>query len=381
MCQVPFYDFYLLNELSNQNVKVKFFTREPTFIKNYFRNHNFKLFHLTKISQTIFKEHRIGKFFKYFELLFFDFPKIFFHSFTSKIIHIQWFSKTPILFFEFHFYKFLQKTFHKKLVFTAHNIFPHERNSQNFFHLKKIYSAFDKIIVMSNYSQKKLIDEFKIENSKIEIIPHGPLFYDFPTIEIEVARQKIGIEKNKFVVLFQGFFRKYKGVEFLLNTFSIFVKKYPNAILLLIGSGKDGYIFEIQNMIDYLKIPRENILQEFSFVSLEKISLYYNASNVCVLPYQHIYQSGVLATAMSFKKPIVVTSVGNFSEIIENNVNGKLIEYGNINQFQNALEEIYLNQNIQMELGKNAYKTITENYSWNLIAEKTKHIYEKLYNE
>ena len=62
-----------------------------------------------------------------------------------------------------------------------------------------------------------------------------------------------------------------------------------------------------------------------------------------VCPYIGASQSGLVQTAMVFKKPVVATRVGAFREIIKENINGHLAEPANSTQLANCIERLYCN--------------------------------------
>ena len=50
--------------------------------------------------------------------------------------------------------------------------------------------------------------------------------------------------------------------------------------------------------------------------------MYYASSDIVVLPYRRIYQSGVLMMSLCYKKPVIVSDLPSFKEIIVDQENG-----------------------------------------------------------
>ncbi|MBM4165467.1 MAG: glycosyltransferase family 4 protein [Ignavibacteria bacterium] len=376
LCQGPYYDYYLCSALQRAGMDVELWTREPKFLKDYFSHTAFRVRKLTRFSRALFGESSFGKFFKYLELLTIDFFFYFIKCLRSDVVHIQWFSPPPMLYVERYVYSLL-KNFDIRLVFTAHNVFPHSTPYQFKKELQKIYSTFHTITVMNTYSKTILSNEFSLATTNVEIIPHGPIFHDFIRLSQTQSKQKLNIDVRMNVILFQGFLRAYKGIDFLLETFSRFLQLHPNSILVLAGMGKSDYVLDVKKSISRLSIPETNILAPFQYVTPNQIPIYYASADVVVFPYEHIYQSGALFTAMSFKKAVIATDVGGFAELIENNINGKLIEYGNTEQFISALQEIIFSKEKKEMFEKNAFHKVTNECSWEMIAEKTINVYRK----
>lgn len=68
--------------------------------------------------------------------------------------------------------------------------------------------------------------------------------------------------------------------------------------------------------------------------------------------------------AMACEKPVIVFNNGRISSLIENMVDGILIEQGNINDFVCSLMTLYQNPKLRLELGKNARKKILLKRTW-----------------
>ena len=84
----------------------------------------------------------------------------------------------------------------------------------------------------------------------------------------------------------------------------------------------------------YQKIIDENNLQDFcllhtKFIPQEDVAHYYCASDLVVLPYKKVYQSGVLMMTLSYEKPTLVSNLPPLKEILKDNENGFLFESEN----------------------------------------------------
>ena len=90
--------------------------------------------------------------------------------FTSKnnVVHFQFFRR------KFDIYLFiLLRAFGVNLVYTAHNVFPHEQKTFDKLRTNLILKAANKTIVHSAFIKNKILKQFRSSNDKISIIPHG----------------------------------------------------------------------------------------------------------------------------------------------------------------------------------------------------------------
>ena len=62
------------------------------------------------------------------------------------------------------------------------------------------------------------------------------------------------------------------------------------------------------------------------FIPDKERELFFKACDIMVLPYEEVYQSGVLLMGMSYGKAMVVSDLSPFKEVINNNVNGLIFK-------------------------------------------------------
>ena len=126
------------------------------------------------------------------------------------------------------------------------------------------------------------------------------------------------IIQNKYI-LFIGSISPYKGLSFMVDT----LQKYrisPDIKIVIAGSGYDSCLRKVENDSQFITI--NSYLDDNEFANLV------NYAECIVCPYMSGSQSGIPQTAMVFHTPVIATNVGAFPEIIENNKNGFLIQYG-----------------------------------------------------
>lgn len=291
---------------------------------------------------------------------------------NPEIIHFQWF-KMP--FFDYLLIKAI-KNKGTKIIFTAHDILPHDTNQKYKKIYNKIYNVVDAIIVHSQNSKEEIMTDFNIEENKIYVIPHGVIKISHEDFVLENIANKVNLGKIKLAFL--GNIQKYKGIDFLIEAWLEFEKKYKNHNLQLIIAGKGD-------------IPKKDLLSRSSNVVIDNKLLtddefysYLKLADIILLPYREISQSGVLFNALAEKKLIIATDKGGIGEpyklfnlgwlITKSNVAEELIEiFEEINQNPDILEK--------KELSPYDWQRIEEYYSWQKIGEMTEIVYSKAINK
>jgi glycosyltransferase involved in cell wall biosynthesis len=135
------------------------------------------------------------------------------------------------------------------------------------------------------------------------------------------ARRQLGLSPDDKVLLFFGRIAPYKGVEDLLSALARLVREDPRYVVVLAGEVKDPscepYWLDLKRMISELKLER-HVRIEDRFIPDDQVGLFFRASDVTVLPYRRIYQSGVVALAYAQGTPVVASDVGSFkTDVLE----------------------------------------------------------------
>jgi len=131
------------------------------------------------------------------------------------------------------------------------------------------------------------------------------------------AREILGIEQDKKVILFFGLIRSYKGVPDLIEAFS---GLNGDTILLIAGESYD----DRDVILRAVEAPETagRIIWVDRFVPDDQVGLYFRASDVVALPYRDATQSGIGQIALSFGKVMVVTDSGGLPELVEEGKTG-----------------------------------------------------------
>src|SRR6185312_9091133 len=184
-----------------------------------------------------------------------------------------------------------------KLVWTPHNIIPHDSKYLPIHRFCRRFFARNVkwIRLFSELSVAEAVREFKCNANKFKIIPEGSYvgYYPNETNRIE-ARRTLNIGNDKLVLLYTGFIKPYKGITDLIEWFK---KGFDdNAVLIIAGKAMDADYFETIK-----KSMNENIILIDRFVENDELQLYFNAADVVTLPFKKIENSGSAILAMSFK--------------------------------------------------------------------------------
>ena len=205
----------------------------------------------------------------------------------------------------------------KPVVIIAENVISHEGRWIDVFLTKIALQTADRFLVLSKVVEegiKKLFPQIRVFRSSLPIYD----CYQTPVqLTQQQAQKQLGLD-DKYVLLFFGYIRQYKGLMNIIEALPLIRKQISNAHLLVVGEFYD-------NPQPYLEAIKQlgldnNITIINEYVANEAVHLYFTAANLAVLPYNEATQSGILSIAYGFAKPVVVTDVGGLAELV---VDGK----------------------------------------------------------
>lgn len=301
-----------------------------------------------------------------------------------KIFHILWnnkietFDRVPLMLY----YKLLGK----KTLLTVHNVNARTRDSNdtwfNRLTLKTQYRLVDHLFVHTEKMKRELMEQFDVSASAISVIPFG-INNAVPDTNLkpEEARRRLGIPEYDRVILFFGNIAPYKGLEYLIEAFE-HVMAWGGAYRLIIaGNPKNcaSYWNGVQESLN-CHVNRTRILQKIEFIPDNETEVYFKAADVVVLPYRHVYQSGVLFLGYSFGLPVIATDVGALREDIIEGKTGYVCRPEDAADMARAIET-YFSSDLYKDLNKHRQeirKYAFERNSWDMISELTEGVYREL---
>jgi glycosyltransferase involved in cell wall biosynthesis len=291
------------------------------------------------------------------------------------VVHVQYIPLAEKgLSFEAWFLRLVRRR-GSKVVYTVHNVLPHDRGAQRAALYQRIYRIPDRLVCHTAAARDRLIREFSIDGARIEVIPHGPLFHDLaPSGAAPSLRQ----EGGGCTVLCQGFVKPYKGIEFLLEAWALLAARHPSARLIVAGTGDDAYLRAIARRVEELGVT-ESVRLDFRFTPADELASLHAAADVLVYPYREVTGSGALMTGLAHGKAMVATALPAFQEVLRDGVSGRLVAYGDSAGLAETLGHLIADPDERRRLGEAARRTMeAPAASWERIARQTRDCYQTL---
>jgi glycosyltransferase involved in cell wall biosynthesis len=305
-------------------------------------------------------------------------------SAEPRVFHILWnnyfelFDRVPLMLF--------YRALGRRVVFTAHNVNARKRDANDTFlnrlTLKIQYSLAQHIFVHTEKMKAELMADFGAAEEKVTIIPFG-INNTLPNTSLtrEEARRHFGLEARHKTLLFFGNIAPYKGLEHLVAALGALAKTDPDYRLIIAGAVKNcaEYWKEIEKQVDEQGV-RNLLLERIGFIPDDQAEKYFKAADVLLLPYNHVFQSGVLFLGYSFGVPIIATDVGSLREDILEGKTGFVCRPQDPVDLARSIE-VYFASDLFRHLESRRpeiQRFANERYSWSKVAELTGKVYSSL---
>ena len=227
------------------------------------------------------------------------------------------------------------------------------------------------IVTISKYSLEKIKKYYNINEKKVRIVPNG--------VDTEKFKPSTNIPKEKFglgpepYILFVGSLIPRKGLPFLVKAAKKILKEKPDTKFLIVGDGP------LKNQLKN-SLETSNLLGNFIFlanINEDLLPAVYNCADVFILPSIQEGQGIVLLEAQATGKPVVAFDIGGVNEAIHNRKTGLLVKPGSTDDLAEATLKLLSDKTLRQEMGTNGRNYVSENFTWDLCAERMLKVYRE----
>lgn len=182
---------------------------------------------------------------------------------------------------------------------------------------------------------------------------------------------------SKFIVLSAGSLIRVKGFSLAIKAFKEFAEKYPQSEFRIIGSGPE--VSRLRTLVDrsqlYSKvklvqaIPRDQLLLEIA------------KCDVFLFPSLRDGGGAVAIEAMAVGKPVVCLDTGGPGMHVTEECGIKIAPRSPdeaVFELADALERLYLDENLRLKLGKAASARAKQLYHWDRLGQRLTDIYQQV---
>lgn len=230
------------------------------------------------------------------------------------------------------------------------------------------------IIAISDYEKESAVANCICKPEKIQVIYNG-IDLDFYAKEItdcSVTRVDLGISGDAYVIGFVGRLSKQKSPDVFIKAAAKIKKRIPQAYFLMVGNGEE-------------REQTEQLITELGLWDCVHITGWVdNPMEYVMLFDQAMLLSRwegfglVLAEFMWAKKPVVATRVDAVPNLIQDGVNGLLVEKDDVDAVVAAAVRIYEDKRLAEQLCEKEKQVVLERFSIKRVVEEHERLFTGL---
>lgn len=212
------------------------------------------------------------------------------------------------------------------------------------------------------------------DSKKITVIYNGVAVNGMPVKRTSNLIKEAGWSDDNFIIGITGQMTETKGHEDVLDAFETAYSKNNNIRLIIGGKLLEPLYSKLKE-----QIALKNLAGSIYFSGWqESVSEFYLGIDLFILASRHDEGYGlVVAEAMAYGKPVVITDSGGATEIVENGVSGFVVPKKNSNGMADKIIELSINSDLYNRMHNEAWKRVNEHFSIDVSAKKfSRFLYE-----
>ncbi len=240
---------------------------------------------------------------------------------------------------------------------------------------RRVYAKAHAVIAHNEVTAKELVDVVGVDASVVSVVPHGSYVDAIKSnADLSQARELLGIEQDARVLLFFGQIKAVKGLDLLIEALPRVIESGADVRLIVAGKVWKDDFSTYHDMISRLSLEG-HVRLDIRYIDEDEAELYYIASDLIVLPYRRIYQSGVLLMAMSHAKAVVASDLPGMAEVVTDGVDGYLFRQGDSVDLARVIIRA-LDDPSSPEVARRGRDLMNEKFGWSRIGLLTRKVYE-----
>jgi glycosyltransferase involved in cell wall biosynthesis len=180
-------------------------------------------------------------------------------------------------------------------------------------------------------------------------------------------RSKLGVPSAAPVVLYCGRLAAVKALPSLLDAFALVLRKFPEAVLVLLGDGPVRA--ELIEQVKHLQLKAENV-RFIGRIDPSKIPFWAKVADVFALVSYSEGFSCALTEAMSTGLACVVSDITANRQLIKPGEHGFLTPVGDSEAIAAAIRRLLEDELLRARMGQRSRQTILDNYSINQVVDR-----------
>jgi D-inositol-3-phosphate glycosyltransferase len=228
-----------------------------------------------------------------------------------------------------------------------------------------IIGCSDAVLASCDVEAEQLVELYGADPDRIHLVPLGVETAFFSPGNRDQARRATGLPRGVPLLLCVGRIQSLKGFDVAIRALGLLEDTHPDAHLVIVGgpSGVAGLV-EVDRL--------QTLVRAFGLggrvhfvapVAHELLSTYYRAADVVVVPSRSESFGLVALEAAACGTPVVASSVGGLTTLVDDGVTGRLVESRDAAAFADAIAAV-LDDDVNAQRMGAAASARAAGYSW-----------------
>lgn len=283
-------------------------------------------------------------------------------TFRPQVIHLQG-AQHPALYVLL--WAMLRLLGNDCFVYTPQDVLPNSWRPYHIRALRFLYARMRHVFLNAKQNEPLVIEHFGVPRNRITVLPIADLT---AFVRTRMISEPPHIPAGTRVVLCFGLIEPRKGIHTLLSAAPEVLRQIPNAWLLIVGKPLMP-IAPLERQLAELGL-QERVRLVPQYVSFAEMAGYFTTARLLVLPYENGWNSGVIASAFGFGKPVIATRVGGFDEVVDDERTGLLVPPKDPTALAQAIIRLLRDDALYTRMVENVHQAAGK-ISWDTIARMT----------
>jgi glycogen(starch) synthase len=221
----------------------------------------------------------------------------------------------------------------------------------------------DLLLVNSRAIGEEIVARYAGRTDRIRLLHPGldPARFEAPPPAARLAAfRSVFASPDEILFTYCGRLDLEKGIDTLINAFSIAKRRVPNARLAIAGRGKLQPI--IEDHVRRLELGPSVHL--YGYLEGAVLNAFYHASDIHVCPSRYEPFGLVAVEAMAAGKPVVVSATGGLRDIVSDTRVGRAVPPQDVGALASALTELALDPGLRERIGRVGREHVRDCFSW-----------------
>ncbi|OGW86281.1 MAG: hypothetical protein A3C35_03685 [Omnitrophica bacterium RIFCSPHIGHO2_02_FULL_46_11] len=239
----------------------------------------------------------------------------------------------------------------------------------------------DHAIAISKPVEESLLKDFRVKPGKVSTIFNAIDILDirkrYAQKNPKEIRKDLHLPDKSRVIGIVARVVQDKGHEYFLKAAAkLILDSFPDVKIIIVGEGP--YLESIKKLVQRLKL--QNSVHFLGNVN--DITYPLSVIDIFVLP--AVWREGFglsIIEAMAVSKPVIVTNIWALNELVQNRINGLLVEPKDVNGLANAMRELLVDKELYEKVSRNGSEMVEREFSISQMASRVDDLYQRVLSD